>query len=356
MKVPEPRKLKSGNWFVQLRLGGESIPITSRDRDECRRQARYVKAQYLAGKRAPEPKTGPEKLPTLREAIDNYISARDNILSPATIRGYRTIKRNRFQEQMDKSLADTEDEEWARSCNEMAKQLAPKTVVNTWGLVGSVIRDATGHEPPKVKMPLVPPSDTPFLEPEEVLQFIGAVKGDKYEIPALLALSSLRRSEICGLLWEHVDLEHGIINVKGAVVPGEDHKFVRKKTNKNRSSTRPVPILIPELEEALKRERQTSGPVVTCSPNTLRNAINRVCTAEGLPEVGVHGLRHSFASLAYYLDVPEKNVMEIGGWQDDKTMKKIYTHIARKSRERYTEKFADFFASRGRGAEKQVER
>ena len=29
MKVPAPRKLPSGSWFIQLRLGGESIPVTA---------------------------------------------------------------------------------------------------------------------------------------------------------------------------------------------------------------------------------------------------------------------------------------------------------------------------------------
>ena len=33
MKVPAPRKLPSGSWFIQLRLGGESIPVTAAAKD-----------------------------------------------------------------------------------------------------------------------------------------------------------------------------------------------------------------------------------------------------------------------------------------------------------------------------------
>ena len=52
MKLPEPRRLASGNYFIQLRLGGESISITESSRAACIREARAIKAEYLAGKRA----------------------------------------------------------------------------------------------------------------------------------------------------------------------------------------------------------------------------------------------------------------------------------------------------------------
>lgn len=37
--------------------------------------------------------------------------------------------------------------------------------------------------------------------------------------------------------------------------------------------------------------------------------------------------------------------MEIGGWSDDKIMRKIYTHIAQSDVERYEKEFAGFFHS-----------
>ena len=48
MKVPEPRKLKSGTWFIQLRLGGESIPVSALTRSDCIKQAQLIKAQHRA--------------------------------------------------------------------------------------------------------------------------------------------------------------------------------------------------------------------------------------------------------------------------------------------------------------------
>ena len=59
--------------------------------------------------------------------------------------------------------------------------------------------------------------------------------------------------------------------------------------------------------------------------------------------MGVHGLRHSFASLAYHLQIPEKIAMEIGGWSDDGTMRKIYTHLAQKDIADRAKDFSNFF-------------
>ena len=338
MKVPKARQLPSGAWFIQLRLGGQSIPITAEREKDCIRQAQLIKAEYLADK-GPRRKKEPI---TLQEAIDRYIASRSNVLSPSTIRGYRTIQKTRFQSMMAKKLAMIKEADWIMACNAEAKLCSPKTLTNAWRFIASVL-SANGETPPKVALPQIPPSDRPFLEPEQIKTFVQAVKGTDVEIPALLALSSLRRSEICALRWENVDFAKKRIQVKGAAVYDENQKVVQKQTNKNISSARYVPIMMPELLAALKREKQPAGLVVACAPNTLRHRINRICKKEGLPEVGVHGLRHSFASLAYHLGVPEKIAMEIGGWSNSQTMHKIYTHIAKSDTERYITQMTDFY-------------
>lgn len=78
--------------------------------------------------------------------------------------------------------------------------------------------------------------------------------------------------------------------------------------------------------------------------NGIYKHINRICAKNGLPEVGIHGLRHSFASLAYKLDMPEKIAMQIGGWANDQTMRKIYTHLAQEQIADHSQAFVGFFA------------
>lgn len=353
MKVPKAKKQPSGSWFIQLRLGGASIPITARTEKECTRQAQLIKAEYLTGKRQP-PKPEGEKYPTLTEAIDQYLAARDSALSPATVRGYTRIQENRFKGLMQRSLSDITDEEYLEACNQEAKLCSAKTLKNAWSFVRSVVEYTTGKKPPEAPLPQVIPNVRPFLDADEIQIFRNAVRGNKYEIPILLALTSLRRSEIMALRWENVDLKRRRILVKGAAVFDKDNKLVQKPENKNQSSTRYVPILMDELYEALKAAKKSNGLIVTCNPNTIWANIRRICERSGLPPVGIHGLRHSFASLAYHLQVPEKYTMAIGGWNDDRTMKKIYTHIAQGDVKRYEDAFSDFFKNANENANKKI--
>lgn len=341
MKVPAPRKLPSGNWFVQLRLGGESISITEASERECKRRAMLVKAEYLAGKR--ERKDG--KLPTLSEAIDQYIASKSNILSPSTIRGYRVIQRNRFKALMSRPLSEIGEADWVSACNEEAALCSAKTLVNAWRFLVSVVKAVTKKSLPEVTLPQIVPNERPFLDAAQIKIFLSAIQGNEYKVPMLLALSSLRYSEILGLTWENIDLNRRRIHVKGAMVLSEHGELVRKAENKNRSSTRYVPILMDELYQALIKVRKDQGPVVSMPYGKLRKEVNVVCKEAGLPLVGVHGLRHSFASLAYHLGVPEKITMEIGGWSDNQTMRKIYTHIAQSDMQRYQDQFKDFFSN-----------
>lgn len=322
MQVPKPRRLPSGNWFIQMRLNGESVSVTEATEKQCVKSAQLIKAEYLAGKRVAGKKT-PK---SLCEAVDAYISARENVLSPSTIRGYRTIQRTRFQEYMQKRIDSITD--WQCVVNDESALCGAKTLHNAWMLVSAVIKQETGVFP-AVTLPQVPKSNRKYLTPKQIETFVEALRGTSVEIPALLGLCSLRCSEILGLRWSNVDLEKGIVRIRGAAVRGEDGKLKYKDTNKNAASGRTVPIM-PQLVDAL---RAVSGYapddfVVCCSQQSIYTRVNTVCRNAGLPEIGVHGLRHSFASLAYHLDIPYKVAMEIGGWSDDTTMQKIYTHIA----------------------------
>lgn len=336
--IPNPKQLPSGSWRIQLLIDGRRISVTEGTESACIARAMAIRENMLA----PEDKS---QKPSLSVAIDRYIEARENILSPATIRGYRNIQKSRFKYQMNRPVNSLSERDWQRAVNAEAKLCSAKTLKNAWGFISSVLREETGKLY-SVSLPQVVSDPRAFLDPDQIKVFLEYARGNKYEIPALLALCSLRVSEIIALTWDQIDLEHKIISVKGAVVPNEHHQYVKKKENKNQASRREVPIMIPRLSELLEQADKRTKEVVPFHPSSIRNGINRICVSAGLPEVGTHGLRHSFSSLAYKLAIPEKISMKIGGWSNDATMRKIYTHVSQKDVISYENAMTAFYENK----------
>lgn len=352
MKVPKAKKLSSGKWYIYLRLGGQKIPVTGPDEKTCIRNAQQVKADWLAQKRLPDELRPRDPGPTLTQAIDSYISKRSNILSPSTIRGYRKIQQLRFQSTMPRPISEIRDSEWQKILNDERSLVSGKTIKNAFCFVKTVIRAETGRsiDVTDLRPPRVPKHVTPFLQPEEIPVFVNTVKDMDIAVPLLLALSSLRASEIAALRWEDIPRDPKAITVRGAVVVDEHNALVRKEENKSETSTRIVPVMIPELAAAIERDRKPSGPVLTMRATSLCDRVHRVCREAGITDVPLHGLRHTFASLCYHLRVPEELTMEMGGWSDSGTVRNIYRHLAKSDVDRYRTALYDFYNPKAKNA------
>ena len=340
MYIPEPKETPSG-WRIQLRINGQSIPVLADTPKECKRQAALIKAQaQAAGK--PVKKCDL----TLSQAIDAYIAERSNTLSPSTVRGYRIIQRTRFQSTMPRVLSRISPSEWRGIVNDELGIVSRKTVKNAWAFIKSVL-SAQGIDVDnavKVSQPRKK-RDANWLEPDEIKKFVAAAADDPLCVPMLLALMSMRISEIDALRWENIDPHADFIHTTGARIRNENNEYVLKAEQKNVESDRNVPLLIPELRAAILRDWKPEGKVLSVSQTTLRCAVERTCARAGVKRVTVHQLRHSFASLSAHLRIPAEISMEIGGWNNDKIMKEIYTHIARSDIDRYKNEMWNFYNS-----------
>lgn len=331
MRVPKAVQLPSGSYRCQVTVDGKRISVTSPDPLDA-----IAKAIAL--------RDGKKRTPgamTLGRCIDEFISLREPVLSPSTVKAYRSYRKYRFQAHMDTKLSALDHRTLQRMVSEEAKTVSPKTLKNAWALVGASLKEY-GVDTSGIVLPAVPVAERPWLTAEEVLVFCDKVRGEPCEIPALLALCSLRRSEIAALTWDDIDLKNNIINVRKSLVEGEDG-FVLKKTNKTKGSTRKVPIIIPQLRDALAAVPEKKGRIITKHPNVIYQQVNRVCEKAGLPRCGIHGLRHSFASLCHFLSIPPLECSRIAGWEDLRTMYKIYTHISDRQMNDATEKLTSFF-------------
>lgn len=334
MKIPKARKLPSGSWCCRVMIDGKSMTITRPTKIEAEKEAAALKSGAKASASCGK---------TLAQAVEQYIGDRENVLSPSTIAGYRKIARTMFLSFMPRRIDNITQDMWQREVNREAARVSAKTLKNSWALIRAVIENETGQRM-NVRLPQVAPKDLPFLTPEQIPVFLKAINGKPCEGAALLGLSSLRRSEILALSWDDIDLDNNCIRIHGAAVHDADHKLVHKQTNKNQSSTRTIPFILPRLRELASADHP-DGLVYPGNPNQLWVQVNAACASVGLPKIGCHGLRRSYASLAYHVGMSEEVCMRTGGWADIYTMRKIYTKVSQKDIQDQAAIYQNFFSN-----------
>lgn len=144
--------------------------------------------------------------------------------------------------------------------------------------------------------------DSVVLTVEEARRLLAAVEGDLVEPAIALAIGcGMRRSEICGLKWEDVDLGNGTVFVRRGrhVVSGEVIEEPPKTARSHRAISLPGPIV-----EILKRHEAPDGYVVSdedgapMNPDVVSRRYTRIRDAAKLPAVPLRDLRHTHATIA----------------------------------------------------------
>ena len=315
--MPPPKVTPSGRYRGRVMVRGSRVWITEDTEAAYYVRAKAVKAGML--KEAAEPKD------TLQELIRRFIDDNEAVLSPSTVPSYRSYARNAFQAYMGTRVGAIP---WQRAVSDEAGRVAAKTLENEWRLVTAALRYAK-ITPPTVNLPRAVKVERAFLDFEQIEVFIGAIRGDDCELAYLLALHSLRLSEMLALS-EITDT----IRVRGAMVRGE-HGYIVKELNKTDLSRRDVPVMIPRVKELPLPVMQRD--------TTLNRHLARICEGAGLPVVTLHGLRHSFASLAYHLRWTEKTTMRLGGWSTPDVVHEIYTHLAQQDVDEDVERMRAYY-------------
>ncbi len=174
------------------------------------------------------------------------------------------------------------------------------------------------------------PVDAPVfrtLTEAEAVKVMDHVCRDR--VAWVLALSGLRRGEIAGLKWQHVDLEAGTLTIADTRTPVTGLGIV-DGTPKSRSSRRTLP-LPDDLAAVLKAARRTQaaerlamgaayqgGEYVVCdeagrprNPAWLYDHWARMLAELEIPRVRLHDARHSCATLMHLKGVP---IAVIAAW------------------------------------------
>jgi len=336
---PRPVELPSGKWRCQVMVNGMRIDVIEDDPAVAHAKALAVKAGLV------EEKEGRGSRLTLSEAIDKYISDRENVLSPSTIWGYREIQRNRFKDLMRRRVADIGPADLQAAVNAEAKTVSAKTIKNALGLTLAVLSDYKEINAKKVRLPQRKREEHAYLDEDGMIELFEAIQGSPVEIPILMAVwLGMRRSEIMGLCWDCVDFDRSRILVQRTYVRGADGRYVLRDEMKTEASRRAIecPGYILQKLAAYTPERR-EGRVFLMHPNTIYDSMRDICARKGIPFVGVHGLRHTNASVMLSLGIVDKVAMARGGWSTDVTMKQIYQHVFQSDKNDAGDKVNSFF-------------
>lgn len=344
-KLPTPQKLPSGQYRCQVMVDGKRISVVDEKPDVV--QAKAIAFKTGLKEAAKEERNGSL---TLSAAMDKYIDERRNVLSPSTIRSYKDTQKNRIQGLLKRRVNKICESDLQLAINEeVAYGRSAKTIKNDISLAISVLSAYKLINMKKLKFPQRIRHEHVYLDTEQIVTLINACIGDKAEIPILMALwLGMRRSEILGLYWESVNFDNQTITIENSCVRNEDQKYIIKNFPKNEGSRRNISCpgyILSKLAAMMPTDQRTGRIFQTGDTSFIYDRLKIICDREKIPFPGVHGLRHTNASVMLSLGVIDKVAMARGGWSTDYTMKTIYQHLFQADRKSADQKINDYFAS-----------
>lgn len=252
------------------------------------------------------------------DAATKYIQAKTNVLSPSSIRNYRSILRNLPESFLELDIATISEYDVQKLINDYAATHSPKTVHNVNGFVMSVLRHFYPKTDIYTTLPQKPRIEHYTPSQEDIKRILDHARGTKYYIPIYLASMGLRNSEICALVLS--DLDGDRLTINKALVRGEGG-YILKPTPKTDKSNRV--ITIPHDLAELIREQ---GSIYEGYPQQIDKYLRRAQKQLGIPAFGIHRMRHFFASYMHELGYSDAVIQSLGGWSTDCVMKAVYRH------------------------------
>ena len=312
-------KLPSGNYRVQVSAGrdenGKRI-VKSFTADE------EWKAIKLAVEFIGEKDRIQKSDLTLANAIDLYISSRENVLEETTISNYRQILKFRFKSIMNAKILELTPIQIQQAINIDAQYISPKTLKNSYALLKSVLKMFDVNiSLNSIMLPKIRKKEKTLPSFEEIFSI---VRGTSIELPVLLsAWLSLRIGEVIGLQFRDVDIRDHTLRIRRTIIKTDEGFKVREgcKTEKSQRQLE-LPDYIYDMIMALPHTSDEDF-IVPLTRKSLYSRFSRLIKKHDI-EMTYHDLRHLNASIMLMLGVPDKYAMERGGWSTDNVLKSVY--------------------------------
>lgn len=335
--MAKAKKLPSGSWRCLSYVGTENEKrIYKSFTAETKNEAEYQASKYLRDNKG---KTKSNATKTLDKAIGEYIESKSNILSPSTIKAYKSIKTHRLQGIAKENIYNLTADKIQKEINSESLEHSHKTIKNIYGLLSATLAYFMPERKFKISFPQKPKREIYIPSDEEVQNLFEVVKGTKMEVPVLLAACcGLRRSEIAALNIKDVDFINSTISINKAKVYDENND-IKEKLPKSYSGTRTI-----EVSKFILDKIKIQGYIIKdTTPNCLTDRFRRLLKANEIKHFRFHDLRHYHASVMLALNVPDKYAMERMGHSTSNMLKTVYQHIMSKKKDEVSNTINNFF-------------
>ena len=235
------------------------------------------------------------------------------------------------------------------------KTLSNKTILHYHRLISSIMQTAVkwqvivSNPCERVDPPKVQQKQAEYLEVEEAIQLLTLLEDDAVPIQyrtavTVLLFTGMRRGELLGLKWSDIDFDNQTISISRSslYLPG---KGVFEDETKTDSSNRVIKIPTAAATSlhsfkiwqakqrlAMGENWHYTGYVFTSQngtpmrPDTLSGWFHDFIKKTDLPQIHIHSLRHTNATLNIANGVAVTTVAGLLGHANATTTAKIYAH------------------------------
>jgi integrase len=383
-----------GRRFWVERRPKERCPFCGGQLRETEERRRETKAGFVSRKDCQAALTA--KLTTMAEqtyVLPSHLSVREFLtrvwlpaiepgVRPTTLSGYRILVESHLVPQLGsvklQSLSAAQiNAHYARLLAEGRVHgkggLSPSSVHHVHAALHRALRDAVkwGYLQSNVASFAEPPRasaqhrELAVWSEEQLHAFLDSVRGDRlYPLWRFCAMTGCRRGEALGLTWPDLDVEASAVTIRRALVPIDGE--LRETEPKTKRGRRRIALdaetvtVLRELAASQLGEQQDAGDEWVASgrvftkengeqlhPERISALFRRLVRAAALPPIPLHGLRHTYASIALAKGVNPAIVSRRLGHSTVAFTLDVYSHVLPQVDAEAAELIAEFAASAG---------
>lgn len=295
---------------------------------------------------------------TVKELLESYISGRRVLgVKQTTLHGYEVTAERIYSRFKGIKATELTSYQVQTFINDMSEIYSAKTIRNTISLLSSAYDNAirlgqlTKNPCKMVTLPKKEQPKIDIFDNEQITVFLNALDQERldYKVAYQLALfCGLRRSEILGLQEKHINVPFRCVTVEQSRhnVKGSDYVQTTKTESSHRTIAVPDFVMeniidLLDVHNSFQYKHTDyliqNGFGQPMTPSALTSQIYRIEERAGLPQVSLHDLRHTFASMLNNANVDIAMISRELGHSNINVTLGIYTHafgnVAQSSRD-----------------------